>query len=326
MVSNTMKLTGKLTVAKRIEEPGGILRLTLVDASGAALPAFEAGAHLDLHLQDGQIDLWRQYSLCSDPQEQSFYEIGVLLDPKSRGGSIAVHRLATVGARFDVEGPRNHFPLDETARQTVLLGGGIGITPMLAMAQRLHRIGRDFTLHFCTRSSTVTAFKSMIAEAPWASNVVFHFDDQAEEQRLNLKRDLPAPAKDVHLYVCGPQGFMDWVINAAEAAGHASANVHREYFSADVDQSGDGFDVVAKRSGITVRVDAGNTIAKALAQAGVKIEVKCEEGVCGTCVTDVLEGIPDHRDKFLTDEEREEGTMICACCSRASSSTLVLDI
>lgn len=316
----------KLKVAKRIEEPGGILRLRLVAASGAVLPTFEAGAHLDLHLVDGPLDLWRQYSLCSDPAEQSFYEIGVLLDPKSRGGSTAVHRLAQVGAEFEVEGPRNHFPLEEKARKTVLLGGGIGVTPMLAMAQRLHKLDHDFVLHFCTRSADITAFKTMISEAPWASKVIYHFDDQAPEQRLDLARDLPAPSKDTHLYVCGPQGFMDWVINTAEAAGHAKANVHREYFSADIDQSGGGFDVVAKRSGVTVRVEAGNTIAKALALAGVKIEVKCEEGVCGTCVTDVLEGTPDHRDMFLTDEEREEGTMICACCSRASSPTLILDI
>jgi ferredoxin-NADP reductase len=316
----------KLKIAKRIEEPGSILRLRLVAASGAVLPAFEAGAHLDLHLLDGPLDLWRQYSLCSDPAEQGYYEIGVLLDPKSRGGSKAVHRLAQVGTEFEVEGPRNHFPLDETATKSVLLGGGIGVTPMLAMAQRLHALGRDFVLHFCTRSSDVTAFKAVISEAPWASKVVFHFDDQPPEQRLDLARDLPAPSKDVHLYVCGPQGFMDWMINTAEAAGHAKANVHREYFSADIDQSGGGFDVVAKRSGVTVRVEAGNTIAKALALAGVKIEVKCEEGVCGTCVTDVLDGVPDHRDMFLTDEEREEGTMICACCSRASSPTLILDI
>ena len=316
----------KLKVAKRIEEPGSILRLRLVAAPGAALPTFEAGAHLDLHLVDGTLDLWRQYSLCSDPAEQGFYEIGVLLDPKSRGGSTAVHRLAQVGAEFEVEGPRNHFPLEEKATKTVLLGGGIGVTPMLAMAQRLHQLDCDFVLHFCTRSADITAFKAVISEAPWASKVIYHFDDQAPEQRLDLTRDLPAPSKDVHLYVCGPQGFMDWVINTAEAAGHAKVNVHREYFSADIDQSGGSFDVVAKRSGVTVRVDAGNTIAKALALAGVKIEVKCEEGVCGTCVTDVLDGVPDHRDMFLTDEEREEGTMICACCSRASSPTLTLDI
>nr|WP_210422053.1 PDR/VanB family oxidoreductase [Rhizobium sp. ACO-34A] len=225
-----------------------------------------------------------------------------------------------------MEGPRNHFPLTETAERTVLLGGGIGITPMLAMAQRLHKLGRDFKLHYCTRSADVTAFRDLIGQAPWAANVIFHFDDQAPEQRLNLARDLPEAAQGTHLYVCGPQGFMDWVIGAAEAAGHAPSNVHREYFSADVDVSGADFEVVAERSGVMVTVGPDDTIAKALARAGVKIEVKCEEGVCGTCVTDVLEGEPDHRDKFLTQDEREEGTMICACCSRACGSRIVLDV
>lgn len=315
-----------LQVAERHEEPGNILRLRLVDPTGAALPAFTAGAHIDLRLRDGTTDLWRQYSLCSDPAETGFYEIGVLLDPKTRGGSAAVHRLALPGARFEVEGPRNHFPLAEDAGTTVLLGGGIGVTPMLAMAKRLHALGRDFTLHYCTRSKDVTAFRDLIASMPWGARVIHHFDDGAADQKLDLVRDLPAPDAGTHLYVCGPQGFMDWIISSAEAAGHTPSHVHREYFSADVDATGDSFEVEARRSGVTVSVGPQDTIAKALARAGVRIEVKCEEGVCGTCVTDVLEGVPDHRDKFLTDEEREEGTMLCACCSRACGQTLVLDI
>jgi vanillate O-demethylase ferredoxin subunit len=316
----------KLKVIERIAEPGNILRIRLAATSGEILPSFEAGAHLDLHLEDAWIDIWRQYSLSSDPAERRFYEIGVLLDPKSRGGSVAVHRLAKPGFEFAAEGPRNHFPLVEAAEKSVLLGGGIGITPMLAMAQRLHALGRDFVLHYCTRSSDVTAYRALIDQMPWAASVIYHFDDREPAQRLDLQRDLPKPSDGVHLYVCGPQGFMDWVIKSAEAAGHKPANVHREYFSADVDSTGTSFEVVAKRSGITVNVGADDTIAKALARAGVKVEVKCEEGVCGTCVTDVLEGVPDHRDKFLTDDEREEGELICACCSRAASKILVLDI
>lgn len=316
----------ELTVIDRIEEPGNILRLRLARADGAPLPPATPGAHLDLHLVAPGLDLWRQYSLCSDCAQTGHYEIGVLRDPNSRGGSEAVHRLARPGAVFRVEGPRNHFPLDETAGRSVLIGGGIGITPMLAMAQRLHALGRPFTLHYCTRSEPLTAFRAMIAAAPWAAQVVFHHDDRDAGQRLDLTRDLPPPAADSHIYVCGPQGFMDWVIGTAEAAGHRPANVHREYFSAEVDTTGTSFEVVAQRSGLTVTVGPEDTIARALARAGVKIEVKCEEGVCGTCVTDVLDGTPDHRDKFLTEDEREEGTMICACCSRACSKTLVLDL
>lgn len=316
----------ELILTQRIEEPGNILRLRLEAEDGTALPPVEAGAHIDIRLQEGGLDLWRQYSLCSDPAQNAYYEIGVLRDPKSRGGSEAVHRLAEIGRRFEIEGPRNHFALDEDGSRTILFGGGIGITPMLAMAQRLHALGRDFTLHYCTRSADVTAFRDLIAAAPWADRVVFHFDDQAPSQRLDLDAALPRPAPGTHIYVCGPQGFMDWVIATAEGAGHARANVHREYFSADVDTRGDSFEVEARLSGITVTVGPDDTIAKALARAGVRIEVKCEEGVCGTCVTDVLEGSPDHRDKFLTDDEREECSMICACCSRSCSPKLVLEI
>jgi ferredoxin-NADP reductase len=323
-MNDTPKQT--LTVTERIEEPGNVLRVKLVASDGAALPAFTAGAHIDLRLQDGGLDLWRQYSLCSDPARNDHYEIGVLRAPQSRGGSEAVHRLAVVGARFAIDGPRNHFALVEEARKTVLFGGGIGITPMLAMAQRLHRLHRDFVVHYCTRSEDATAFRDVIAVAPWADRVVFHHDDQDPAQRLDLARDLPPPDADTHLYVCGPQGFMDWVIGTATTAGHAPANVHREYFSAEVDVSGDSFEVTARRSGVTVTVGPEETIAKALARVGVSITVKCEEGVCGTCVTDILEGTPDHRDQFLTDDERQEGAMLCVCCSRALSKTLILDI
>lgn len=308
-----------LTVTDRTDDRGDIARIRF---GGDALPAFTAGAHLDLWLPD--FGAWRQYSLCSDPAQAGVYEIAVLKDAKSRGGSEAVHATARVGATFTVEGPRNHFPLVEEATRTILLGGGIGITPMLAMAERLHALGRDFTLHYCTRSRDVTAFLDRLETAPWADRVVHHFDDGDAAQRLDLARDLPEPAPGTHLYVCGPQGFMDWVIATAEAAGHR--NIHREYFAAEVDKSGGGFEVEARASGRTLTVGPGDTIAKVLAAAGIRVEVKCEEGVCGTCVTDVIEGEIDHRDRFLTEEERADGDQICVCCSRARGARLVLDI
>lgn len=307
-----------LTVTERRDDPGNIARIRL---EGADLPAFTAGAHLDLFLPE--FGGWRQYSICSDPAEHGFYEIAVLKDPASRGGSVAVHAAAVPGRSFKVEGPRNHFPLVEDARHSVLIGGGIGITPMLAMARRLHALGRNFTLHYCTRGRDVTAFLDVLASAPFADRVVLHFDDAGEAQRLDPARDLPAPAPDTHLYVCGPQGFMDWIIGAAERAGHA--NVHREYFSAEVETGGDSFEIEAKASGKVLTVGPTDTIAKVLAAAGIKVEVKCEEGVCGTCVTDVIDGEIDHRDKFLTDEEREDGDQMCVCCSRGRGR-LVLDI
>ena len=311
-----------LKVTKRIDDRGNIARIRLIPENGVVEP-YTAGAHLDIYLPD--LEMWRQYSLCSDPAETGFYEIGVLRDPQSRGGSEAVHKLAVEGATFQIEGPRNHFPLTETAAKTVLLGGGIGITPMIAMAKRLHAIGQDFELHYCTRSQEVTAFYDDLTTAPFADKVIFHFDDQDADQKLDLARDLPKPAADTHLYVCGSQGFMDWVIATAEGAGHAVANVHREYFSADVDLTGNGFEVECAKSGITLTVGENDTIARVLASAGIKVEVKCEEGVCGTCVTDVISGEIDHRDEFLTEDEREDGDQMCVCCSRACGK-LVLDI
>ena len=318
-----MSQAQKFQVSGRIDDRGDISRIRFSPLSGGRVSPFTAGAHLDIYLPD--VEMWRQYSLCSDPAETGFYEIGVLKDPNSRGGSEAVHRLAVEGAVFDIEGPRNHFPLAEEAEQTVLLGGGIGITPMIAMAKRLHTLGKDFVLHYCTRSEDVTAFKAELDASDFVDKIVYHFDDQAEDQRLDLTRDLPAPDAGAHIYVCGPQGFMDWVISTAEGAGHATENVHREYFSADVDLSGDSFEVECAESGVTVTIGPDDTIAKALAKEGIKIEVKCEEGVCGTCMTDVLSGEIEHRDQFLTEDEREDGDVIMVCCSRGKGK-LVLEI
>lgn len=324
MTDTTQTMT--LRLARRIDEPGNIARLRLAAPDGAPLPAFTAGAHLDIHVVDGDVDLWRQYSLCSDPAETGFYEIGVLRDPQSRGGSETLHRIAQEGASFEVEGPRNHFPLTEDAPETVLLGGGIGITPMIAMARRLHALGKPFTLHYATRSRDVTAFLDEIAQSGWSDRTVLHHDDLDAAQKLDPARDLPPAEAGAHLYICGPQGFMDWLIGAAEAQGYPSARIHREYFSAEVDLTGNSFEVECAATGVTVTVGPDETIAKVLAANGIKVEVKCEEGVCGTCLTDVIEGEIDHRDQFLTDEERAEGELICVCCSRARGAKLVLDI
>lgn len=321
-----MTHTQTVVLFERIDDRGNISRLRFVRDDGKPMANFTAGAHIDIYLPE--VDMWRQYSLCSDPAETRFYEIGVLKDPNSRGGSTAVHKSAIVGQKFEITGPRNHFTLDETAEKTILLGGGIGVTPMIAMATRLHQLGKDFELHYCTRSQDVTAFHDVLRDAPFAANVVFHHDDKEAAQKLDLTRDVPAPAPGVHLYVCGPQGFMDWVIETTKSAGHASANVHFEYFSADVDLTGNSFEVEARASGITVTVGEGDTIAKALAAVGIDVDVKCEEGVCGTCITDVIEvvdGALDHRDEFLTDDEKEDADQICVCCSRASGK-LILDI
>ena len=320
----TIPLT--LTVRQREDDAGDIMRLHLVSEDDAPLPAFTAGAHIDILVPGTSPPVWRQYSLCSDAADRNQYEIGILKDPASRGGSKTLHELIRTGATLQVEGPRNLVPLEESATHSILFGGGIGITPMLAMAKRLHALGKDFTLHYCTRTEANTAFRADLEAAPFHDRVRFHHDDGQPAQRLNLEQDLPAAADATHIYVCGPSGFMDWVIASAEARGYGSGRIHREYFSAEIDQSGEIFEVEARASGVTVTVGPQDSIAKALARVGIKIPVKCEEGVCGTCLTPVLEGLPDHRDKFLTDEERAANEDICACCSRALTARLVLDV
>lgn len=318
-MTDTTTLT--LTVTERIDDAGDIMRVAL--KGDGPLPAVTAGAHIDVAVTLPDGPAWRQYSLYGDPAEADTWRLGILKDPASRGGSVALHEALKEGVSVEVDGPRNHFPVDHSAAKTVLFGGGIGITPMLAMAYELHAKGADFTLHYATRSADRMAFADLIKQAPFTENVVLHHDDSAP---LDIAAALPNPEEGTHIYVCGPEGFMDWVITSAEGAGFASSSIHREYFSNDVDASGESFEVYASVSDITVTVGPEDTIAKALAREGVKIEVKCEEGICGTCVTDVLEGEIDHRDQFLTEDEREDGDQICACCSRACGARLVLEV
>ncbi|WP_434694901.1 oxidoreductase [Pseudomonas sp. Z1-14] len=314
----------RLKVIRRFDSGGGIIRIRFVSEDSAGLVPFEAGAHLSIYLPD--IEAWRQYSICSDPCELDFYEIAVLKDPKSRGGSVLVHATAVEGAVFDVEGPNNNFPLDESAECSMLFGGGIGITPMIAMAARLKELGKKFKLHYFSRSEENAAFVDDLRGAYEPENIFFHFGGREAAQKLDLFRDLPAPTTTTHCYICGPQGFIDWIITAVKQAGYPNGNIHREYFSADVTYSGNSFDVECANSGVTVTIGPDDTIARVLAKVGIKVDVMCEEGVCGTCMTNVIEGEIDHRDQFLTDEERREGALICVCCSRANSPKLVLDI
>lgn len=312
-----------VVVRKREIQGADVVVLDLGHVDGAALPAFEAGAHVDIHVAPGVV---RQYSLCSDPADTSVYRLGVLKDPASRGGSVGVHQALLEGREVQISAPRNLFPLAPDAQRTLLLGGGIGITPMIAMAFALHQQGADFELHYCGRSRTHSAFLGELADAPFKDRVVTHFDDEDPAQRLNLAAVLGSGTAGTHLYTCGPAGFMDWVIGGARQQGYAEDHIHKEYFQVEVDASGGGFEVVAARSNKTVQVAEGQTILDALAKVGIKIEISCEQGVCGTCMCEVLEGEPDHRDVYLTDEEKAANDQILVCCSRAKSNKLVLDI
>lgn len=312
-----------LRVAERREEALDFVSLRLVDPQERELPPFTAGAHIDLHLPGGLV---RQYSLCS-PSARDGYEIAVLRDPASRGGSVAVHALS-VGQMVCTSAPRNHFPLAAGAVHSILLAGGIGITPLLCMAETLAQAGESFDLHYCSRSPERTAFRNRIAAAPFADKVHFHHDDGPQEQRFSAEQVLGMPQPGTHLYVCGPGGFIDHVLNVAQAGGWPPEQVHREYFAAGADHdSPDGaFTLKLASSGETIDVPADMSAAQALEAAGIVIPLSCEQGICGACLTRVIEGEPDHRDLLLTDAEHAANDQFTPCCSRAKSAVLVIDL
>lgn len=316
----------QVQVRRKQQEADDICSLELVDPQGRALPPFSAGSHIDLHLPNGLV---RQYSLCNPPTDRYSYLVAVLKDAASRGGSLAVHTLINEGDTLRISEPRNHFEL-VPAEHAVLLGGGIGITPILCMAERLSQTGASFQLHYCSRSPARTAFRRRIETSAFADRVALHYDDGGAAQKLDINLALAGPSAGKHLFVCGPNGFMDWVIGSARGLGWAEDHIHREYFAAAAaDTSADGsFDVVIASTGATVRVDKDQAIVKALASHGVQVPTSCEQGVCGTCLVRVLEGDIEHRDMFLTDEERKANDQFTPCVSRAKAGCkrLVLDL
>lgn len=302
-------------------EADDIRSFQLARPDGGPLPAFEAGAHIDVHLPDGLI---RQYSLYNSPDERHHYRIGVLLEAQSRGGSRAMHALRE-GDRLTVSEPRNLFALDDSAGPSLLFAGGIGITPLLSMAERLWQEGRDFELHYSARHPDRAAFLEPLRRAPFADRVHLYFDEGPRACRLDAANLLAAAAATTHLYVCGPTGYMDHILGHARARGWAETRLHREDFAAGA-QTGHAFRVRIASSGEEIEVGDDQSVAQALEEHGVIIPLSCEQGICGTCLTGVLEGEPDHRDDFLTDEERRANDQFTPCCSRSKTPLLVLDL
>nr|WP_315393794.1 PDR/VanB family oxidoreductase [uncultured Duganella sp.] len=311
-------------VQRRASEAEDICSYELVSVDGSPLPAFSAGSHIDVHVGAGLV---RQYSLCNPPHETHRYVIGVLRDPASRGGSQGMHDNIHDGAALTISAPKNHFPL-VPAKRSLLLAGGIGVTPILAMAEALSAQGADFEMHYCARSPERTAFRERIAASPFAAHTHFHYDSGAPEQKLDLAALLAGLDRDTHIYFCGPAGFIDHVKATAAAKAWPEAQLHLEYFgAAAVDTGGDqAFEIKLASSGASYTVPAGVTVMQVLRDAGVFIAASCEQGVCGTCLTRVIGGVPDHRDLYLTEEEQAANDQFTPCCSRSKSPTLVLDL
>jgi ferredoxin-NADP reductase len=286
---------------------------------GATLPKAEPGAHIDVHFPNGTM---RQYSLIDTDRSDVRYTIGVKRDAAGTGGSVHLHDQVKVGQILKVSHPRNHFPLYEDAAHTVLVAGGIGITPISAMAERLEKRGRSWEMHYSSRSREDAAFlRELSAQQP----VHLHFDAEANGAFLDLAAIVARAPSEAHFYCCGPLPMLKAFELAT--AGLPPEHVHVEYFTAkDAAATEGGFTVELRKSGTSFQIPAGKTILDVLRDAGLNLPASCEKGVCGTCETRVLVGTPDHRDAILTESEKRAGDTMMICCSGAKSDRLVLDL
>lgn len=304
----------------------------LRNANGLELPSFEAGAHVELRMPGGLI---RQYSLLNAPGERQRYVIAVHRDPASRGGSKFMHETLRVGDRLKISIPRNNFRLDEGLHRTILVAGGIGITPLLSMIKRLEQLGREWILHYASRTRRHAAFLESVQryESILPGRVRLHFDDEHEGRFLDIESAVRAGGRNAHFYCCGPSPMLSSFARAT--ATLPTGQVHVEYFksapgalwqSAISHQQGTSFSVELQKSGKTLRVPAGKSILDIALDAGIDVPFSCGEGFCGTCMVRVIEGTPDHRDTVLDGVERERGDVMMICCSRAVGDHLVIDL
>lgn len=309
-----------LEVSARRLISADIVLIDLARSDGGDLPDFAAGAHIDVAVTDGIV---RQYSLCNRAAARGSYQIAVLREENSRGGSAAVHDAFVVGRQVTVGRPRNLFPLSAEGSHSILIGGGIGITPIIAMAETLAAAGRSFELHYCCRAKSDAAFAERVADMGGQLYL------SRETGRFDAAAVIGPSRPGNHIYVCGPAAFMDSVYGAALAGGWPEEVLHRELFSATPSLDGDAdepFEICLESTGACFIVPPGISVAAILAANGVDVPVSCEQGICGTCLTPVLSGVPDHRDSYLTDAERERGDCFTPCCSRALTPRLTIGL
>jgi ferredoxin-NADP reductase len=309
-----------VTVAERRDEAEDVISLTLRHADGAELPEWQPGAHLDLLLADG---MERQYSLCGDPADRTAWRIAVLRETEGRGGSAYVHDWVPAGSALQVRGPRNHFPL-KPAGNYLFVAGGIGITPILPMLHAAHADGAQWSLLYGGRRRASMAFAADLA-ARFPEQVLLRPQD--ETGLLDLAGFLGAPKPDTAVYCCGPGPLLDAVSDYCAANGWPEPAMER--FQPKEQEAGAEnrpFELVLSRSGLTLTVPQDASVLETVRAAGVEVLYSCTEGTCGTCETDVLDGVPEHRDSLLTAAEREAGETMMICVSRCRGERLVLDL
>ena len=311
----------EVTVARKWLTAAGIAAFELTPVSGQ-LPSFQPGAHVDVHLPNGLV---RQYSLTNGPGLTTVYRLGVKLEPDSRGGSRYMHESVQEGDTLQLSEPHNNFPLRRDAARTVLIAGGIGVTPLLSMAQTLERQGLGWELHYFAQSDDHVAFGEVLE--PLSAGLVKHLGLSPEQTADELEKITHRYAATDHLYVCGPGPMIEAARTIAAGAGWPEDAVHFEYFKNESDlDDASSFEVLLAQRGQTLVVSEGVSLLESLRSAGVDMPSSCEQGLCGTCMATVLEGELDHQDVYFNDSERAAGDRVLTCVSRATSRRIVLDL
>lgn len=302
-----------VVIRRRDDLAPDIVRFELVGPDGAELPPFEAGAHIDVMIAP---EFPRQFSLAGDPADASCYVLGIQREADGRGGSLQAWRSFKEGRRVYISPPRNHFPLDEDAALSLLMAGGIGVTPLIAMAHRLHALRRPFLFHYSARSEKESGFAPCLRAMPWAESVLFHFS--REGGRADFNDLIPGYRRGCRLYTCGSDRYMNDVFSTAAAKGWPDEALAREYFSLPEQPARENhpFVIELMRSGGTVKVGIDQTACEALEAVGVHVDTKCSDGLCGTCVVSYGRGHVEHRDFVLSGSQRHQ--RMALCCSRAS--------
>ncbi|RZL82908.1 MAG: oxidoreductase [Rhodococcus sp. (in: high G+C Gram-positive bacteria)] len=313
-----------VTVAEIVEETPDIKSFRLVRTDGSPFDPYPAGAHIDIL---GPTEVLTQYSLCSPPHESDSYVVAIKREDGPRGGSAALHDRVTLGSELQISRPRTLLTLAEEADRHILVAAGIGLTPMLSLAFALHRQGQPFDLHYFARARGQAAFVELLEASEFHRDVQLHFGLTRDDQLSALEKILADASAATHVYTCGPEGFMTRVRELAEPAVGEDA-VHFEHFeaAAPVSTGEDTAFELELDTGEVFEVPAGESIAEVLEKNDIEIDTSCREGICGTCVLDVLGGEPDHRDNCLTKSERKAGDRIAACVSRARSGRLVVEL
>ncbi len=311
----------QVTISKAELMADGISKYEFQSVDGKDLPEWEAGAHLDIVVAP---EFLRQYSMSGDPANRSVYQIGVLREDDGRGGSLLMHRIFNEGRKIFISRPINHFPVNKDATHSVLLGGGIGITPMIAMAHELHRQNRSFELHYSGKSRSSMGFLEDLKRVAWKSHVHLYITD--EGSRCELQQLIKPGQNDQHIYTCGSERYMNSVIAAAEAAGIAEDSVHLEYFSVpeQPEYENHNFHLLLAKTGVQLDVPADKSATDVLNENGIKIDVKCSDGICGVCKCGLLSGDVEHRDFVLSKAQRKQSIILCQ--SRAAKAGGIVEV